>query len=83
MIEMSGLSCACGALGNIGDAGNVVPTASGGGRARLAQRAGVGRSRIREYWGRRERCPDRRSDVYPIDIFRRNLSYPIITAKNF
>jgi len=33
--------CADGiALEHIGDAGNVVPTASGGGRARLAQRAG-------------------------------------------
>jgi len=27
---------------NLGDAGNVVPTATGGGRARLAQRAGAG-----------------------------------------
>ena len=39
MFEMRCLSGACGPLGNIGDAGNVVPTASGGGRARLAQRA--------------------------------------------
>jgi len=29
-IEMRVLSCACGALGKIGDAGNVVPTASRG-----------------------------------------------------
>jgi len=35
MVEMRVLWCACGALGNIGDAGNVVPTASGSGRARL------------------------------------------------
>jgi len=43
MIEMRVLSRAFGALGNIGDAANVVPTAFGGGRARLAQRAGAGR----------------------------------------
>jgi len=38
--------------------------------------------RFEEHWGRRERRPYRTTDVYPIEIFRGNLSDPLKTATN-